>query len=75
MPHTPDLHIVRAWRYATESDRVHFIVASHDGGRRHLYTPNTSALGRVLDAELNHLGYTMPKSAGDDESEGLPAES
>lgn len=75
MPHTPDLHIVRAWRFGNEPDRVHYIVTTHDGGRRHLYAANESALGRVLDANLRAIGYTRPASAGDDESDGLPAES
>jgi hypothetical protein len=74
MPRTPDLHIVRAWRFAAEPDRVHFIVTTQDGGRRHLHVPNESGLGKVLDASLRALGYVMPASAGEDESEDLPLE-
>jgi hypothetical protein len=75
MPHTPDLHIVRAYRTKNEPERIHYILTTYDGRERHLHAPNTSALGRVLDAALKAQGYTMPASAGqDDESGGLPAE-
>ena len=75
MPHTPDLHIVRAWRFKSQPDRVHYMVTTHAGGKKHLYEPNTTPLGRLLDAALKAQGYTMPASAeGEDESEGLPPE-
>lgn len=75
MPHTPDLHILRAWRFRTEPDRVHFILTTHDGQHRHLYVSNDSAIGKVLDEALLAQGYTGPASDSPDESEGLDAES
>jgi hypothetical protein len=75
MPHTPDLHIVRAWRYRNEPDRVHFMLTTHDGSKRHLYVPNDSPIGRVLAASLAALGYTgLASAATDDESDGIGAE-
>ena len=75
MPHTPDLHIVRAWRFKSEPDRVHFMLTTHDGGKRHLHVPNDSPIGRVLDAALRAQGYTAPASAGgEDESDGIDPE-
>ena len=51
------------------------MVTTHAGEKKHLYEPNTSPLGRLLDAALKAQGYTMPASAeADDESEGLPTE-
>ncbi len=51
------------------------MLASHDGRLRHLYVPNDSAIGRVLAAELEELGYTGPSGTIDeDESDGVSGE-
>ena len=60
MPRTPELHITKAWRYRSELHRIHFMLTTHDGGRRHLYVDNESPIGRVLDAALAAQGYTGP---------------
>jgi hypothetical protein len=76
VPHTPGLHIVRAWRFKNQPDRVHYMVTTHTGEKKHLQEPNTSALGRLLDAALKAQGYTMPASAdAEDESGGVAPES
>jgi hypothetical protein len=76
MPHTPELHIVRAWRYRTEPGRIHFMLTTHEGQKRHLYVPNESPIGQVLDAALQAQGYTGPRSGEEssDEADGLEAE-
>lgn len=70
---TVGLEIRRAWRFRSEPNRVQFVVATHEGKNRHLFTQNTSALGRVLDESLRAQGYEGPSDAHEDDSDPLPA--
>ena len=65
MPHTPDIHILRAWRQKGESGRIHYIITTHDGAQRRLYVADDTALGRVLNEALLAQGYEGPASASE----------
>jgi hypothetical protein len=71
---TVGLAIRRAWRFRSEPDRIHFVVATHEGDDRHLFTQETSALGRVLDEALRAQGYDGPSEANEVESADAPHE-
>jgi hypothetical protein len=71
---TVGLQIRRAWRYRSEPDRIHFVVATHEGDNRHLFTQEASALGRVLDEALRAQGYEGPSEAHEDELVNAPEE-
>lgn len=74
MPHLAGIEVRRAWRHRNEAGRIHYIVTSHEGVERHLYEPEDTALGRLLDAALLAQGYTGPKSGQGDEDQGVPLE-
>ncbi len=76
MPRMENLRITKAWRYRNEPDRVHYMLTTHDGGRRHLFVPNDSALGRVLDEALRAQNYVAPANAAEahQEDEGIAEE-
>ena len=65
MPHTPGLHIPRAWRHAGEMSRIHYVITMANGEERRLYADETSALGKVLNDALLEVGYREPKSASE----------
>jgi hypothetical protein len=54
--------ITRAWRYASEENRIHYRVVRPDGSDRHLHVDQDHPLYEVLEAHLLALGYTGPAS-------------
>ena len=60
MPHINDRVILRAWRQAGESGRIHYIAATADGSEQRLAVDEGNKLYAVLDSHLLALGYTGP---------------
>jgi hypothetical protein len=52
--------IKRAWWHRTAEDRIHYVVATTDGGERRLYADRADGLYPVLRAYLDAQGYTGP---------------
>jgi len=62
MPKTEGIEVLRAWRQKNETGRIHYIITTHAGDERRLWTSDATPLGEVLDACLKAQGYTGPKS-------------
>ena len=57
-----DIPIVTVWTHDSQPDRIHYTVATPEGGRRHLFAKNDTALYHVLRAHLDAIGYEGPAS-------------
>lgn len=58
---TINLNIKRAWWYANEDGRIHYIKVEADGTERHLYVDEGVPLFNLLSSELTKIGYTGPR--------------
>lgn len=66
MPQLPQPIISTAWRYKNEPTKIHYRAYWPDGKPRHLIAREGEARYKVLDAQLQALGYTGPASAEED---------
>jgi hypothetical protein len=60
MPAFDNIHITKIWRHSNETDRIHYIISGPEW-KRHLYTSDSSPLGRELAKALLERGYEGPK--------------
>jgi len=66
MPQLPQPIISTAWRYKNEPTKIHYRAYWPDVKPRHLIAREGEALYKVLDAQLQALGYIGPASAEED---------
>ena len=52
--------IKRAWWHRGAEERIHYIIATSDGGERHLYADRGGGLYPVLHAYLEAQNYSGP---------------
>lgn len=64
MPFLREVEITKAWRYASEPNRIHYILRLNTV-RKHLYVDKDAKGGLYaqLDERLRSLGYVAPASA------------